>query len=208
VVFAGKGGGTWGQIIVVEHIDDEGPIYSRIGHIEKPLVQTGQVVKLGQHIANVGSGDGNYSEGREHLHFDICITNLLKRTPNHWPDYRKGIAAARTEILANYVSPIPYIAERKLTNLPPDPKPEKETLYILPKGGLRLRAEPNINGKILRLLPQHMALTILERREQGGYVWCKAVVPDIAVLGWVAEVTIDRHTFYLTNKAPKLKPRG
>jgi hypothetical protein len=208
VVFAGKGGGTWGQIIVVEHMDGVQPIYSRVGHIEKPLVQTGDIIKLGQRIAQVGSGDGLYSGGREHLHFDICITDLLKRTANHWPDYRKGVAAARAEILANYTPPIPYIAERKLANLPPDPKPQKETLYVLPAGGLRLRTEPKTNGKILRLLPQHMALVILERREQGNYVWCKVVVSDVAILGWVAEATIDKRTVYLTNKAPKLTPRG
>lgn len=111
VVFQGLGGGSWGHILVLWHWDAlTGRSYCcRFGHIENPRVQTGEFVYAGQEIAQVGNGDGYYGSSGAHLHWDISITDLLIRQPNHWP----GLDAALLK--ANYTAPIPFIIKRKTT---------------------------------------------------------------------------------------------
>jgi murein DD-endopeptidase MepM/ murein hydrolase activator NlpD len=108
VYYAGPGGGSWGHIICIAHVDPlTGKLYySRYGHIENTLVKTGQPVHQGQQIANVGDADGFYHGGGAHLHFNICVTDLMHKTPNQW------CGVNRACVYANYTDPVEFIKRR------------------------------------------------------------------------------------------------
>ncbi len=108
VYFAGIGGGSWGHIICIAHVD---PLigrlyYSRYGHIEKPIVKAGDIVRQGQQIAQVGNADGYYGSTGAHLHFNICTTELMHTKPNQW------CGANRACVYQNYVNPVEFIKAR------------------------------------------------------------------------------------------------
>lgn len=108
---------TWGNLIVLEHtLPDGSLVYSRYGHLEKPLVATGDTVTRGQQIASVGNADGLMPY---HLHFDMCVTSLLKNNPPQWP------AMNLAQLKANYTDPYLFVKSR-LADMPiitPDPLP-------------------------------------------------------------------------------------
>ncbi len=108
VVFAGVGGGSWGHIIVCQHVDPltGRAFYSRYGHVENTLVKSGDSLTIGQQIAQVGNADGFYGQTGAHLHLDICITDLLSRFPNQWPGINQS------QVLSNYVDPVEFIGTR------------------------------------------------------------------------------------------------
>lgn len=100
VTFAGPGGGTWGHLVNIKHTSG---VTSSFGHIENILVKVGDVVQEGQHICNVGNGDGWYAGGGEHLHFRICTTDMLQKLPRQWSGTNKKM------IQENYVDPVKYL---------------------------------------------------------------------------------------------------
>ncbi len=108
VYFAGKGGGSWGYIVCIAHVDPlSGQMYfSRYGHIERPIVRAGDHVLVGQPIAQVGNGDGYYGQFGAHLHHDICLTEVMRQEPNHW------CGTSKSCVTANYVNPVTFIRER------------------------------------------------------------------------------------------------
>jgi murein DD-endopeptidase MepM/ murein hydrolase activator NlpD len=135
VVFAGKGTGTWGQLILTEHPDilvtlpngvtQRQTIYARYGHLTDLKVKKGDPVTRGTQIAAIGLMEG--FTGNWHLHFDICYNlQTFPAFPSHWPDTRrwseldkagkKGTKEWNTElskikgtILANYLDPLMVI---------------------------------------------------------------------------------------------------
>jgi murein DD-endopeptidase MepM/ murein hydrolase activator NlpD len=107
VFFTGKGNGSWGNIIVIEHplawvrlLDGrkvQGRVFTRYGHVldeaGKPiLVKKDDQVLRGDPIGFVGAA--NVLNGSPHLHFDICYTELFANDPDHWPDW-SGLKRAR-----------------------------------------------------------------------------------------------------------------
>lgn len=77
--------------------------YHRFGHCDKVFVKKGDIVKKGQKIATVGTGNGQYSA---HLHYDIPT----KEIP--WTSYVFGMSLEQVKAL--YYSP----REFRLTVLP------------------------------------------------------------------------------------------
>jgi Peptidase family M23 len=75
VVAAGSASG-FGQWIVIDHILDGKKVSTVYGHMypQGMLVHTGQPVKEGQHIANVGA---NGEATGPHLHFEVWIGGRL-----------------------------------------------------------------------------------------------------------------------------------
>jgi len=179
VVYAGIGGGTWGHIIVIEHIP--GQLYSRVGHIEKPLVKTGDSVIMGQQIASVGNGDGAYI-GAEHLHFDISTTARLRDIPNDWPGVDKSRA------MRDYVDPIAFIVQHKAAAAPQPEKNVTTTKFAVNSGGLNFRMYYSSTSP--KLLPNGFAqgtqvngydLTV----PRPDYTW--RLIEYNGSLGWVAD---------------------
>jgi hypothetical protein len=69
VVASGTYGGTWGNVILVEHtLPDGTKVWSQYGHLDTRLVGAGASVARRQQIGTVGKGDGSLSA---HLHFEI-----------------------------------------------------------------------------------------------------------------------------------------
>jgi murein DD-endopeptidase MepM/ murein hydrolase activator NlpD len=107
VWFEGKGSGSWGNIIVIEHplawvrLPDgrkvQARVYTRYGHVlDEPghpiLVEKDQPVLRGDPIGFVGRP--NVLNGSPHLHFDVCYTETFANDPDHWPDW-SGLKKAR-----------------------------------------------------------------------------------------------------------------
>jgi hypothetical protein len=89
---------VWGQLIIINHgMVDGKPLFSRYAHVESRIVVKDQLVHTGDHIANVGDGNGIF-KNNHHLHFDISTTDILDgpkrdpRGPGYWPGSdQKGV---------------------------------------------------------------------------------------------------------------------
>jgi hypothetical protein len=72
VIVAREGGPGWGNVIIVLHAYRENGrrqfIQSFYGHLQTILIAPHELVRRGQQIATVGTGDGNYLA---HLHFEM-----------------------------------------------------------------------------------------------------------------------------------------
>lgn len=73
VVYTGMPGAGWGKMIIVAHRlppgDEAGPVVQTMyAHLDKVLVKPGQVVRRGEKIGTVGTGEGAYLA---HLHFEV-----------------------------------------------------------------------------------------------------------------------------------------
>lgn len=83
VIAAGYNKGGYGYWVMINHGTNNGKQYSTVyGHmISNPVVSTGQTVKAGQHIGNVGStGD---STGN-HLHFEVRVNGSRVNPMNYF----------------------------------------------------------------------------------------------------------------------------
>ncbi len=105
VRFAQRVSGSWGNVIVVQHMLPNGSeVYSRYGHVEAMLVKAGDEVQRGQQIASVGDAFGRF---RFHLHFDISTTDRLFYFPADWP----GLDIDRLRV--DYIDPLRFIQEHR-----------------------------------------------------------------------------------------------
>jgi murein DD-endopeptidase MepM/ murein hydrolase activator NlpD len=108
VVYAGKGTGTWGNLVVIEHtLADDTLVWSRYAHLESyrvtaPMPGRSQLVRRGDEIARIGNAGGSVPY---HLHFDSATGVDLSKTPSDWP----GNDQAR--VMKNYADPKLYIQE-------------------------------------------------------------------------------------------------
>jgi murein DD-endopeptidase MepM/ murein hydrolase activator NlpD len=147
VTFAGNLN-VWGNVIVIKH----GPaLYSRYGHVSNMRVQSGEEVKRGKLIAQVGQ---DAFGGPFHLHFDISESTILGVRPGHWPG--NNLEA----LVKHYVDPKEYIERHRpqKTDPPPSPRLKVPTKfgYTTATNGLRFRSEPSTAGgadTILDILP-------------------------------------------------------
>ncbi len=130
VYYAGAGGGSWGQIVCIAHVDPltSKAYFSRYGHIEAPQVSAGEWVRIGQRIASVGNGDGYYGQSGAHLHWNICATNLMYHNPAQW------CGTSRACVLGNYVDPIQFVKERAMVENPDTAAAMRAALAALPQG--------------------------------------------------------------------------
>jgi len=109
VVFAGKGSGTWGNLVIIEHVlEDDTKVWSRCAHLESytvkgPVAGISQIVKRGMEIAHIGNAGGLVPY---HLHFDIAAGVDLSKLPNDWP----GVDLGR--VTRTYTNPKTFIQGR------------------------------------------------------------------------------------------------
>lgn len=81
VRFAGNGGGSWGGVIVIEHVINGKRYWTRYGHVIGIRVRVGQIVKGGAQIAQIGKG----AWACAHLHFDTFHTAPPAGNWAWWP---------------------------------------------------------------------------------------------------------------------------
>lgn len=106
VTHVGKLGGTWGNVIVIQHPNVDGqPVYSRYAHVDNIVIEAGGDVVRGQQIAVIGRP--NYEGSAYHLHFDISLSDILKTNPGHWP------GDDLPEVLRNYTDPRRFIESHR-----------------------------------------------------------------------------------------------
>lgn len=111
----------WGIIIVIDHgIVDGKPLFSRYGHVAFPRVKAGDVVKVGQQIAQIGDGSSPIHKPLFpfHLHFDISTTNVLRDQPQNWP---APAANKKKELVQqHYVDPEIWLRQQHTVNSLPE----------------------------------------------------------------------------------------
>ncbi len=106
---------SWGNIILLEHVlPDQTRVWSQYAHLEQMMVgQVGQIVQRGQQIGTMGKGakTAEYPQGRwiAHLHFEIRRTSL---PIGNWTPMVRD----RSQVMANYFSPTPFIQARRPQN--------------------------------------------------------------------------------------------
>ena len=107
-VYAVRQYSGWDNVICIRHVD----CLSRYGHVENICVSEGQVVKLGEQIANIGNADGGYPY---HLHFDIARPDArMARYPGDWP------GADKERVLRDYNDPRQFLVATRHGYLPPE----------------------------------------------------------------------------------------
>ena len=106
VTYSAPASGTWHYLIIIRHdpLPDGTVVWSRLAHVQNPLVREGDRVVRGQHIANVGNAGGQLPY---HLHFDIAKTDILESRPGHWPGLNLD------EVYRHYVDPKKFIQEHR-----------------------------------------------------------------------------------------------
>ncbi|HEY1770253.1 MAG TPA: M23 family metallopeptidase [Chthoniobacterales bacterium] len=86
VLLARDGGPGWGNVVIILHAYREGGarkyVQSYYAHMQAILVRPGELVRRGEEIATVGTGNGRYLA---HLHFEM--REFI--TPFIGPGYRK-----------------------------------------------------------------------------------------------------------------------
>lgn len=96
----------WGTVICIRH--DE--CLSRYAHCENIQVREGQQVTMGEHIANIGTGEGRWPY---HLHFDIArLTARMARYSLDWPSNHARGAAAEALVRRDYFDPAQFLKGR------------------------------------------------------------------------------------------------
>lgn len=95
VIFAANVGADWGQIVVVRHkLPDNRQVETLYAHLDKMHIAVGDVVRRGQHIADIGDAEPPCGDGQvysAHLHFEL-------RTPEsrNWGRIGEGYALDAT----------------------------------------------------------------------------------------------------------------
>lgn len=103
---------SWGNLVLLEHaLPDDTRVWSQYAHLDRILVShVGQKVRRGQQIGTIGKGarSAQYPQGRwiAHLHFEIRRNKL---PIGNWTPMVRDKEA----VLANYISPTPYIQARR-----------------------------------------------------------------------------------------------
>ncbi len=95
----------YGNMIEVDHGND---LITRYGHSSKVYVKKGDLIRRGQHIADVGST--GRSTGA-HLHFEVLVQGV-PQDPQKFLNAGKGVSAVRVtqNAIPTYVSKSPSIA--------------------------------------------------------------------------------------------------
>ncbi len=94
-------GGTWRNVIVLEHGET---VLSRYGHLSRMTVPEGMRVERGAMIGCVGDAEGALPS---HLHFDICISGILRRKPGFNSAFPTG-----AELAEHFADPVCWINDR------------------------------------------------------------------------------------------------
>ncbi len=93
----------WGTVVCIRHQE----CLTRYAHVENILVQEGQQVLKGEHVANIGNAGGIHPY---HLHFSIAkLEARMAKYPLDWPG-KAGDAKER--VARDYYDPEKFLRER------------------------------------------------------------------------------------------------
>lgn len=106
VVFAGRPGGSWGQVVILRHdpLPTGEVVWSRYAHLSEMLVAEGMRIGRGGSLGRVGNADGRFAY---HLHFDIARNAIIESQPGHWP------GGNLAEVLRIYHNPQTFIKQNR-----------------------------------------------------------------------------------------------
>jgi Peptidase family M23 len=76
------GASNYGRYVVIEHREAESPFYTLYAHLNTISVQTGQTVRQGEPIAQMGFTGVGIDRERAHVHFEVCM--MLSRHFEAW----------------------------------------------------------------------------------------------------------------------------
>ncbi|GAA1720890.1 hypothetical protein GCM10009809_15670 [Isoptericola hypogeus] len=163
VVKAGSAPG-FGQVVVLRHSVDGRRIYTVHGHVVDGdrYVRTGQRVKQGQRIADVGSSGTSTSP---HLHFEV------------WTDEYKGSGSTRDPITwmrAHGASLYAGAAWAYTRSVP-------SSCTYFTTGSVNLRTGPGTGYRVIRTVPVNRKLTAKPGDSSGA--WRK--VTRLGTVGWM-----------------------
>lgn len=217
VTYARKGGGTWGNLIVIRHdMPDGSAVYSRSAHVETMLVQEGQAVRRGEQIATIGNAFGQFPF---HLHFDVSLSDTLRKNPEAWP------GTDEAQLKRDYVNPLAFIRSNRpsmqqppvvtpqdmiraiqdalaqinstlqqlsatLTPAPATPPGDGQLATVQSDIGLNVRSAPSVKAPIAGKLANGETVTVSGEVEGDGLTWCK-VMSGAYAGGYVAKAYLS-----------------
>jgi murein DD-endopeptidase MepM/ murein hydrolase activator NlpD len=175
----------WGNIIVIDHGTVDGkPLFSRYAHVENitfDLVKVNQPIYMGDQIAQVGDGFGLFDD--YHLHFDISITDILRKEPNNWPAPASN--PSKKLVTDHYIDPRDWLRQHvkagpvisSRNSKVQDAKtaaPGITVWHVITRAGLPVRQAPSLAAAQVALL-SHGSTLALEKgaASQDGFIWGK-----------------------------------
>ncbi len=207
VIFAGMGRGTWGKLVVIEHILPDGDmVHSRYAHLDKIMVTANDLVVCGKQIGTIGNAEGRFAY---HLHFDMAINNVLRRNPQHWAGHDAHAVAA------NYVDPLVFIrnhwelpdaAESNGGGMPPAVQEAAITMYVQ-VAVLNVRPQATTSSARVDTLRRGERVLVSERPivESANRAWRRIVEGDFTGC-FVAEYDDSALLLALTPPEPVVPP--
>lgn len=107
VVAAQDYAGSWGNIVLIEHVLRDGnKVWSQYAHLNRIDVKKDDPIFKGKQIGTIGKGGGNCA----HLHWEIRISGLAA---DFWPsgksqDWIRGLKPNGTKSCAKHLQPIVF----------------------------------------------------------------------------------------------------
>ena len=146
--------GGYGRRVVIEH---ENRQYSTLyAHLQKVLVQVGDVVNAGQQIGTMGGNVEDKQRGASsstHLHFEVILRNAVPGSIRTSRGY--------------CVDPMPYLLQKYF------PAPIN-AIHVTSVKGLNVRAKAAKNSDSLRYLTLHEIANVMEiLPDQGKEQWVR-----------------------------------
>lgn len=207
---------VFGNLIVVKtDLLNGSTVYCRYAHHDHTQVKVGDIVYLGQHLADVSDAFGAYAP---HLDFAISKTNILASCPWDWP------GADLQRVYDHYVDPCRFIEEHSqmpndITALkaafhnlrmaheneesaledmqtaidafgaPEPPAPIPQSATVINATGANIRQGPTISSKIMLAVKVNTKLTVLDTGiDADSHRWMQVTVgPEGTVNGFVAK---------------------
>ncbi|HQW35961.1 MAG TPA: peptidoglycan DD-metalloendopeptidase family protein [Thermoflexales bacterium] len=191
VVFAGPKP-VWVSIIVIKHVVDERVVFTRYAHVENMLVKTGDVVRRGQQIAQVGNANGAMPY---HLHFDVSFANLEK-SPGDWP----GLDLVRLE--RDYVDPQAWINSHRKQEETQDMVAGKLMIDGTDGDGLNVRATGAANGVKIGWLADGEPVSVVAQQNGWSQIEFVNSTRGSTARGWVKSDWVKS----VTGEAPTPTP--
>ena len=158
VIFASRGRGTWGNLIVIQH---NAFLCSRYAHLERMHVSVGQKVAKGLPIGTIGKTGLEYVRSGEHLHFDMSYSGILTFNPQHWPGDNIELCAE------HYLHATNYLLSSNAESI----------VVAYPR--LRVRREPSFSAPIVGFLKHNSLVTVVEYHGD----WARISSEDTWVFG-------------------------
>ena len=180
---------TWLGLVVIRHAWNGHVLYSRYGHMRRPMVKRGDSVQVGQQIGVCSPTWHTVAQFEPHFHGDLSALDdpLLERNPTNWPGTNKAF------IQEHYQDPLAFIRAR----LAGDSGGEIPVAFgtknckVITSTTLNLRQWPTVDGIRLTKIPSGATITVSPQIKASvdGYVW--TYTEYAGVRGWVATADND-----------------